>query len=181
MQSPGQMLREARERKGLTLADMAAMTRIPRTQLEHLERDRYEEYVAEVFVRGHLRNYARELQLDCEGILHAYERFTGKRAVIASVDDRKSTPRASAPEKSVRTRMPVDLGAWTQGIRPTHMVAVALVLFGVMVMASFLTSNRATAKDPASFPVPSENAWEIERDVEQTRWLLEQPAPATQD
>ncbi|MFU8806695.1 MAG: hypothetical protein ACNA8W_23000, partial [Bradymonadaceae bacterium] len=71
--------------------------------------------------------------------------------------------------------------SWTQNIRPIHMVAVVLVLFAVIVLAGFLTSTRATAKDPVSFPVASEQAWEIERDVEQTRWLLEQPAPANND
>ena len=34
----GQMLRQARERLGLSLADVAAVTRVPRNMLEHLER-----------------------------------------------------------------------------------------------------------------------------------------------
>lgn len=183
MQTPGQILREAREAKGLTLADMAAMTRIPRTQLDHLERDRFEEYVAEVFVRGHLRNYARELHLDSESLLQSYERHTGKFLVSPLAEQRRLPARGGQPaaKSADAPKSEFQLGAWAQGIRPTHMVAVALVLFGVFVMASFLTGNRATAKDPASFPVASEQAWEIEQNIEQTRWLLEQPAASHKD
>lgn len=185
MMTPGTMLREARESKSLSLSDMAAMTRIPKTMLSHLESDRFEEYEAEVFVRGHLRNYARELRLDPEAILHAYERVTGKLQNSPKVEERKRIslrsrdPEASAAPAPRAASSSSSKGAGSalmQSIRPTHMVAVVLVIFGLLVMLSFLTGNRATAKDPASFPVTSDAVWEIEQEVEQTRWLLEQPA-----
>lgn len=191
MTTPGTMLREARESKGLSLSDLAAMTRIPRTMLSHLEHDRFEEYEAEVFVRGHIRNYARELCLDPEAVLASYERHTGRRIAPLRVEERKLMPlRARAAEalQSTAATAAPSASATEPGtpsetrptrslpqIRPTHMVAVVLVLFGLFVMVSFLTSNRATAKDPSTFPVVDETTWEIEQDVEQTRWLLEQP------
>ncbi len=180
MMTPGTMLREARESKGLSLADMAAMTRIPKTMLSHLESDRFEEYEAEVFVRGHLRNYARELRLDPEAILHAYERVTGKLQNSPKVEDRKrislrSRDSEAAPAPRTASSSSSTGSALMQSIRPTHMVAVVLVIFGLLVMLSFLTGNRATAKDPATFPITSDAVWEIEQEVEQTRWLLEQP------
>ncbi|MBA2660878.1 MAG: helix-turn-helix domain-containing protein [Bradymonadaceae bacterium] len=179
MMTPGTMLREARESKGLTLADVAAITRIPKTMLGHLEHDRFEEYEAEVFVRGHLRNYARELRLDPEAILQSYERMTGKVMAPPKVEERKRmTLRPRAVDQELNKRAPHSSGPM-QSIRPSHLVAGVLVLCGIVVMASFLTSSRATAKDPASFPVASESVWEIEQDVEQTRWLLEQPAQGT--
>jgi hypothetical protein len=55
------------------------------------------------------------------------------------------------------------------------MVAVLLVIVGLVLFVSLLSGNRATAQDPAKFPTNSQDAWELERDVEQTRWLLEQP------
>lgn len=186
MMTPGSMLREARESKSLSLSDMAAMTRIPKTMLSHLESDRFEEYEAEVFIRGHLRNYARELHLDPEAILHAYERVVGKLHNTPKVEERKrislrsrepETSGSEAPRKVSSVSSSGNVGAAImQSIRPTHMVAVVLVIFGLLVMVSFLTSNRATAKDPATFPVTSDAVWEIEQEVEQTRWLLEQPA-----
>ena len=184
MMTPGTMLREARESKSLSLSDMAAMTRIPKTMLSHLESDRFEEYEAEVFVRGHLRNYARELRLDPEAILHAYERVTGKLQNSPKVEERKrislrsrDPETKSAPRAASSSSTSSGSGsALMQSIRPTHMVAVVLVIFGLLVMLSFLTGTRATAKDPATFPITSDAVWEIEQEVEQTRWLLEQPA-----
>lgn len=193
MESPGTMLRNAREELGLTIADVAAMTRIPKTMLGHLEADRFEEYVAEVFVRGHLRNYARELRIDSEAVLQAYERHTGRhrRDPLADakensgVEPRRSRrrPIPSAAMSTGNSRGVVESGESAKSlglqshfgnIRPSHMVAIVLVLFGIFVMFSFLSSNRATAQDPASFPEAEESAWELEQDIEETRWLLEQ-------
>ena len=194
MKTPGEMLREARVERGLSLSDAAAMTRISRTMLAHLERDRYDEFNADVFVRGHLRNYARELEISSDEVLQAYERHTGAaRAPAASI---AVTSVAAAPARSAaptpkngaksssknrmspaRTAPAAERGpkGWAANLNPTHAVAVLLVLVGVVVFASLLSGNRATAKDGAQYPTASREAWELEQDVEETRWLLEQP------
>ena len=192
MKSPGMMLREAREERGLTLSDVAAMTRIPKTMLAHLEADRFEEYVAEVFVRGHLRNYARELRLDSEMVMQAYERHTGRRrhdplletksrsASVAPVRGLQPAtvagPNSAAPKTSgKRKSQSVRATGWSLGLlRPSHFVAALLVLLGIIVMFSFLSSNRATAQDPTTFPEVDASAWELEQEIQETRWLLEQ-------
>lgn len=196
MKSPGMMLREAREEHGLTLSDVAAMTRIPKTMLGHLEADRFEEYVAEVFVRGHLRNYARELRVDSEALLQCYEHHTGRRRTDPMAEARRiadtSASRASrqvmvsvngAPTtraRSARRQSDASSGMksvatnFSVGFRPSHIVAVILVLLGILVMVSFLSSNRATAQDPATFPEADASAWALEQDIQETRWLLEQ-------
>lgn len=196
MKSPGELLRHAREEKGLSLSEAAAMTRISRTMLKHLEQDRFEEFNAEVFVRGHLRNYAREIGADPEAIVQAYERFNGtsagkpKRVAPERARPTKQikkparTPRGgSAPEQPRRSKVsrPTPKTNWVQKIGPTHMVAVVLVLVGLLLFVSLLSGNRATAQDPAKFPTKSQDAWELERDVEETRWLLERPAEESSD
>ncbi|RDV38674.1 helix-turn-helix domain-containing protein [Bradymonadaceae bacterium TMQ3] len=185
MKSPGMMLREAREEQGLGLSDVATMTRIPRQMLEHLENDRFEEYVAEVFLRGHIRNYSRELGLDGEQVIQVYERFSGrKRQPLTIPEERRATPEpraipqaapAASGAAAVASPSSFDVQRYFETLRPSHMVAVVLVLFGIFVMFSFLSTNRATAHDPTGFPQADESAWELEQDVEQTRWLLEQP------
>ena len=52
-------MRSARELKGLSLADVSRITRIPKTSLENLEQGSFESLPAEVFVRGFLRAYAQ--------------------------------------------------------------------------------------------------------------------------
>jgi cytoskeletal protein RodZ len=198
MKSPGELLKNARLTKGYSLAEAAAMTRISRTMLRHLEHDRFEEFNAEVFVRGHLRNYAREVGADPEKVVHAYERLTSARTGSSSrMKQADAAPRAAKrsaarhtstkprarkkPARSSSSPPRASIARWSERIGPTHMVAVVLVLVGFVLFVSLLSGNRATAQDPAKFPTKSQDAWELERDVEQTRWLLEQPASQDSD
>ena len=191
MKSPGTLLREAREERGLTLDDVAAMTRIPKVMVGHLEDDRFDEYVADVFARGHLRNYARELGLDDEEILQAYERQTGRRRTKtpegSPIDDKwnpGSSPTTGSGASAVMSAAKgtgahpgVEAGAVTSylgSIRRTHLVGIVLVLAGLFLMFGYLSNNRATAQDPAEFEEADEADWELEQDVQETRWLLEQ-------
>ncbi len=73
MNELGHVLREARETKGLTLAEVEAKTRINRRFLEALEKGEYHLLPTPVHVRGFLRNYARFLHLDPEPLLERFE------------------------------------------------------------------------------------------------------------
>lgn len=173
MKSPGTMLREARESRGLSLTEAAALTRIPRTVLSHLEHDRFDEFRAGVFVRGHLRNYAREVGVDPELAVKSFEKLSGtyepsaqtvetmRKQVLASQE--VDTQDASVRRKHIK-------------LQPTHMLAAALVLAAAVIFVSLLSGTRATAEDPADFPTSSQQEWELEQEVQETRWLLEQPA-----
>lgn len=193
-QTVGVMLSQARHQLGLSLSDVATVTRIPRTMLEHLEQDLFDEYCAEVFARGHLLNYAREMRLDQEKILSAYARQTGKtrthqlsveaaepvvapqiKAKVASV--RK--PRAAGKQAARRPAKAQDahkLLSFADQLRPRHMAGLVLILCALFAAVTLINGNRATAQNPAHFPEPSKDDWSLERDVEKTRWLLEQPA-----
>lgn len=194
MKSPGTLLREARESKGLTLAEVAAMTRIPRTLLLHLEQDRFEEMRGDVFARGHLRSYARELGLDSEALIRGYERASGVIAPPVSTElSRPMVSRAavakapvSRPISQEKSSKPTAVSSrtsmskhWMSSITATHMFAVALVATAVVLFVSLLSGSRATAKDQAQFPQSNAQAWELEQDVQETRWLLEQPQGQT--
>lgn len=197
MKSPGTILREARERRGLTLADVAAVTRIPRTMLEHLENDRHDEYSAEVFARGHLSNVARELGLDPREVLHHYEGYAGKgSSSLASSPSRTSDVQIAAPPSAPRRPQTADTSRTSssqrrsvkrvstttprsahgaRNVRPSHVVAVFALLFGIIMLASMIHGNRATANNTATYPEPDQQDWELERDAREARWLLEQP------
>lgn len=58
----GARLREARLRRGLTIAESATDTRINPTYLEAMEAERWELLPAPVYARGFLRSYARYLR-----------------------------------------------------------------------------------------------------------------------
>lgn len=67
--SPGAYIREQRQRRGLSLEQLAAATKIPRPSLEQLEADQFDALPGPVFVRGFLRCAARALGLDPTAVL----------------------------------------------------------------------------------------------------------------
>lgn len=65
----GELLREARRDRAMTLAEVESDTRINRDYLDALEQERFELLPAPVYARGFLRAYARHLGLDEEATL----------------------------------------------------------------------------------------------------------------
>jgi len=69
----GGILREAREAKGLTLADAHEGTKISTQYLSALENGQFELLPTQVHAKGYLRNYARFLELDPDPLIIRYE------------------------------------------------------------------------------------------------------------
>ncbi|MCB9566296.1 MAG: helix-turn-helix domain-containing protein [Myxococcales bacterium] len=67
--SPGRFIRDQRLRRGMTLDEVAAATKIPRSSLEALEDERWSALPGPVFVKGFLRCYAKALELDEQIVL----------------------------------------------------------------------------------------------------------------
>ncbi|MCP1727328.1 cytoskeleton protein RodZ [Natronospira proteinivora] len=70
---PGERLRQQREDRGLSLGQAAQELRVLSSILQALEENRFEVLEAPIFVRGHLRNYARLLELPETEVLQEYE------------------------------------------------------------------------------------------------------------
>ncbi len=71
----GDLLRQVRLARGLTLAQLADRTRIGTKHLENVEGDRYDALPAGVYLRGILMNLARELGLDGLRVARSYLTF----------------------------------------------------------------------------------------------------------
>jgi transcriptional regulator with XRE-family HTH domain len=67
--SPGRYIRDQRLRRGMTLEEVAAKTKIPRASLEALEEERWSALPGPVFVKGFLRCCARALEIDDQVVL----------------------------------------------------------------------------------------------------------------
>ena len=73
MDELGHILREARETKGYTLAEVQEQTRISLRFLEALEDGEYDSLPTAVHVRGFLRSYLRYLDVpNAEQVVTAY-------------------------------------------------------------------------------------------------------------
>ena len=73
MTNLGDMLREAREARGLTWNDVERATHIRLKYLDLLESNRFDELPGDVYTRGFLRNYAIFLELPYADVVAAYE------------------------------------------------------------------------------------------------------------
>jgi transcriptional regulator with XRE-family HTH domain len=79
MESVGELLRREREAQEKTIEDVAKVTRMSRQTLEAIEDDRFGALPAPVYVKGHLRTYARFLGLDEEDVVRRYMRSTQQK------------------------------------------------------------------------------------------------------
>lgn len=76
MESVGELLKREREAQGKSIEDVAKVTRMSSQTLAALEDDRFGALPAPVYVKGHLRTYARFLGLDEGEIIQRYTRST---------------------------------------------------------------------------------------------------------
>ncbi len=68
----GQVLRRARESRGLSIQALADRTKVTRHHLENVEADRYDRLPAPVYLRGILMSLSRELRLDGQKVARSY-------------------------------------------------------------------------------------------------------------
>ena len=76
MESVGELLKHEREAQGKTVEDVARATKLSRLILEALEGDHFSVLPAAVYVKGHLRTYARFLGMNEDAVVDKYLRFT---------------------------------------------------------------------------------------------------------
>jgi len=65
----GDSLKQARKSKQMEVEDVAQQLYINPSIITHLEEENYDQIGAEVFIKGHLRNYAQLLDLPVEKVL----------------------------------------------------------------------------------------------------------------
>ena len=119
--TPGAVLRRAREERGQTISDVVQVIRFSARQIEALERDDYASLPGPTAVRGLVRNYAKFLKLDATPLL-------------AHLD-----PAVPVPESDVRP--PANMGEAEDSSlverRPTSLFALVGVFLLLALVASY--------------------------------------------
>ena len=72
---PGELLKEARKKKGRRYRKLSSELGIPEKYLEALEENNFSIMAGPTYVRGYLRAYAKKLDLDPELIITAFEKY----------------------------------------------------------------------------------------------------------
>lgn len=78
MESFGTYLRQLREESGKSLEDIASSTKIAASNLDFLEKDRYDLLPPRVFVKGFIRSYVQELGLNADDTIKRFDEFTSE-------------------------------------------------------------------------------------------------------
>lgn len=149
--SPGGYIREQRKRRGMSVEQLAAATKIPRESIASLEDDRYDALPGPVFVKGFLRCCARSLGLDPETVMELlYEReraaLQARRRERPSTGAQPAAPDAGVPRhppRLTRTSAPPTIGTPMRQLLSRLPSAniflwmVVAVLMAMVVVAAF--------------------------------------------
>jgi cytoskeletal protein RodZ len=143
MDELGHILREARETKGFSLAEVQERIRINVKFLKALENGEYETLPTPIHVRGFLRNYARFLGLDPQPLLDRYELNQRHRlAPVIAMTENDITPRTPLPPRPDQPFFnPVNVEV-NDGQRNNAESILRLVIILALVIAIALVANR---------------------------------------
>lgn len=83
--NPGESLRQAREIKGLSVAEVATQLNLTPQRLAQIEAGAFDKLPGTTFARGYIRAYAKLLELDQNRLVMEFDQFTGTDATGSSV------------------------------------------------------------------------------------------------
>lgn len=83
--NPGETLRQAREAKGWSVAEVATQLNLTSQRLSQLEEGAFDKLPGTTFARGYIRAYAKLLELDQNRLVLEFDQFTGTDATGSSV------------------------------------------------------------------------------------------------
>jgi Helix-turn-helix domain/RodZ C-terminal domain len=169
--SVGQVLQEARTRRGLDLNEAERVTKIRVKFLRAMEEDRWGALPAPVYARSFLATYARFLGLDVEPLVEQYERTAPEAGRAESIP--AGTIRAGGIRSRHRPLKPILLAV--AGL-------MVLILVGLVIVGSLggsggggagnAKSKRATkqepSKTPATTPTTPASASEVSLELRST-------------
>jgi cytoskeleton protein RodZ len=124
----GSVLRQARERRRISLAEVAERTKVPQESLQLIEAGNIEELPADVFVRGFIRSYARSVGIgDSEPLGLFEEALAARRRVEETL---ATTPSAQ----------PFDPPAEDEASGPRRGIGIAVFVIILLLIATITLS-----------------------------------------
>lgn len=168
----GAHLRKAREAQGISLALLAARTRVQPRILTAIESNDIQSIPPKPFGRGFVRSYAHEVGLDPERMVHDY---FGQFAPVFPPDD--------APQ-ATRERQPIELPQWTVPAALALLVALGVMMFfripggatnasdaRTVVGTTGIAAPRPAAAPPAGPPAVTPNRIALVLRADRESWV----------
>jgi cytoskeleton protein RodZ len=169
MESLSDVLRHAREEKGIPLAQISDITRISEEYLQAIESGDFK-ILPQAYVRAFLREYADVVGLSPDDIMHAYD------AMTASPNARHAAPPtpAAPPPPPAEPRLP------SRG-KPSLLNAtnarIALTVAAVAVLAIVAWNLAGRKTEPTTEEIPFQNV--IKQEEQRLAPTQTPPSPAT--
>lgn len=137
----GERLKKEREKRGMTLEDVAGVTKISVRNLRALEQEKFDQMPGGIFNRGFVRSYARHLGLDDEQVVADYMEAAGESVPAPDVSNGAPVPnnppiQAQTPPEGAPDQVP-----WAA---LAGLVVLGTVLLGVW----FYHSRHKTPEGP---------------------------------
>ncbi|MFI7859024.1 RodZ domain-containing protein [Pseudomonas promysalinigenes] len=79
-QNPGELLRQAREKREWSQAEVARKLNLTVNSLNHLETGAFDKLPGHTFARGYIRAYAKLMEMDQAPLVEAFDQYTGTHA-----------------------------------------------------------------------------------------------------
>ena len=146
----GAILRQLRDKKNLSVPEVASQMRLDPRIIEALEKDDYGSFPADTYIRGYLRNYAKLLGIDGDEIISVYESEAPEPPEI--IPDVKHSTQVSSSDKPVKAF--------------TYLVTFILVL---LLFIWWYQGNFAFNKGIRLAPVPENTPASTQPATEQSR------------
>lgn len=154
MKTVGELLREEREKKGLSLRDIETAISIRTLYLNAIEEGNYHLIPGEVYLKGFIRNYSNYLGLNGQQMVELYR----QTQLPASPVIENSAPDNNTVNMTEKTS--------ENSNKPNKWLLISLLAIGVAGSAWWLLSGPQTAKEP-----------QVNTQVQQPPAAPNQPAP----
>jgi len=141
-QTPGALIRRARERAKLSIGELASLTKLPMATIEALERDDFAQLSEPVYARGYYRKCAKSLALSEAELIAGYDRMAGPRT--------RSAPVAKLLLSTQESETRAGLKRYGGGRWMT--ILLVAVVIGVAIIGYAMSESKEASWLPANAP-----------------------------
>lgn len=145
----GRALAQARERRGLSIPEVAAAINLRATVVRAIEQDDFSLCGGDVYARGHLRAYARHLGLDEGPLLEDYQQRVAGQPTAAAADREQHTSAdtvqpALADRRWAGGDVPLERSGPNWTVVAAGALAVLMTFLGVQLFNDLRGPGRST-------------------------------------
>lgn len=158
-ESAGSLLRQGREKKGLSVSDVADAQHLRPAVIQAIEDGDYQQIDSELFLKGYVRAYAKQVGLEADSVV--------------AVLDRELEPLRLKKAEALEANPLVDI---ERRRRQKRRLAKVLILLVAVLVAAYLVL-RFIDDGTSETEAPPEQEQERQQDSEQDAGSLQEPEP----